>query len=65
MLGEVSLYQGKWTEAIGYFHQVERLGFIICYSTNADNFKLANENSPESIFEIQHRPIRTHLPAVR
>jgi len=54
MLGKVSLYQGKWTEAIGYFHQVEALGIYHLLLNYADNFKLANENSAESIFEIQH-----------
>jgi hypothetical protein len=54
MLGKVSLYQGKWTAAIGNFQQVEALGLYRLLPDYADNFKLANENSSESIFEIQH-----------
>lgn len=54
MLGKVSLYQQKWSAAIGYFHQLEAIGSYRLLANYADNFKLANENSPESIFEIQH-----------
>lgn len=53
MLGKVSLYQQNWTMAIGYFQQVENLGIYGLLPNYADNFKLANENSRESIFEIQ------------
>lgn len=53
MLGKVSLFQQKWTEATGYFQQVEALGIYSLLPDYADNFKLANENSSESIFEIQ------------
>jgi tetratricopeptide (TPR) repeat protein len=53
MLGKASLYQQKWAEAIGYFQQVEDLGIYSLLPNYADNFKLAHENSPESIFEIQ------------
>jgi starch-binding outer membrane protein, SusD/RagB family len=54
MLGKVSLYQQKWSEAIGYFQQVETQGIYHLLPNYADNFKLAFENSSESIFEIQH-----------
>jgi len=54
MLGKVSLYQQKWSEALGYFHQVENLGIYGLLPNYSDNFKLAFENSQESIFEIQH-----------
>ncbi len=54
MLGKVSLYQQKWSEALGYFHQMEQLGIYGLLPNFADNFKLAFENSKESIFEIQH-----------
>ncbi len=54
MLGKVNLYQEKWSAAIGYFQQVEALGIYSLLPNYADNFKLANENSTESIFEIQH-----------
>ena len=54
MLGKASLYQQKWTEAIGYFQQVDDLGIYSLLPNYADNFKLAFENSSESVFEIQH-----------
>ncbi len=54
MLGKVSLYQQKWSEAINYFHQVENLGEYGLLPHYADLFKLEFENNKESIFEIQH-----------
>jgi Ca2+-binding RTX toxin-like protein len=54
MLGKVSLYQEKWIAALDYFHQVEKLGIYGLLPGYANNFKLAYENSKESIFEIQH-----------
>lgn len=54
MLGKVSLYQQKWSEAINYFHMVENLGEYGLLPEYADLFKLEFENSRESIFEIQH-----------
>jgi len=54
MLGKVNLYQQKWSAAIGYFQQVEALGIYRLLPDYADIFKLAKENSSESIFEIQH-----------
>ncbi len=54
MLGKVNLYQAKWSTALSYFQQVEALGIYHLLPNYADNFKLAYENSSESIFEIQH-----------
>ncbi len=54
MLGKVNLYQEKWLTAISYFQQVEALGLYSLLPDYADNFRLAHENSSESIFEIQH-----------
>lgn len=54
MLGKVNLYQEKWSAAIGYFQQAESLGKYKLLTNYADNFRLSNENSSESIFEIQH-----------
>lgn len=53
MLGKVSLYQQKWTEAISYFQQLDNLHIYGLLPNYADNFKLAFENSKESVFEIQ------------
>ena len=54
MLGKASLYQQQWAAASGYFQQVEALGIYSMLTDYANNFKLAYENSSESIFEIQH-----------
>ncbi|MBC8004931.1 MAG: RagB/SusD family nutrient uptake outer membrane protein [Verrucomicrobia bacterium] len=54
MLGKVSLYQQKWAEAINYFQQLDNLGIYGLLPSYADNFKLAFENSKESVIEIQH-----------
>lgn len=54
MLGKVSLYREQWNEAINWFHQLENLGIYGLLPDYADNFKLAFENSRESVFEIQH-----------
>ncbi|MDP2335522.1 MAG: RagB/SusD family nutrient uptake outer membrane protein [Bacteroidota bacterium] len=54
MLGKASLFQQKWAAAITYFKQVEDLGIYSLLPVYANNFKLAYENSSESIFEIQH-----------
>ena len=54
LLGKANLYQQKWSAALGYFQQVDALGIYRLLPNYADNFKLAYENSPESIFEIQH-----------
>jgi len=54
MLGKVNLYQQKWSSALGYFQQVEAMGIYRLLPQYSDNFKQANENSSESVFEIQH-----------
>jgi len=54
LLGKANLYQEKWAAAIANFHQLEGLGLYKLLPKYADNFKLINENSKESIFEIQH-----------
>ncbi len=54
MLGKVALYREQWNDAINFFHQLENTGEYGLLPDYADNFKLAFENSKESIFEIQH-----------
>lgn len=54
MLGKVSLFQQKWAAATTYFQQVEDLKIYSLLPDYSSNFKLAHENSSESIFEIQH-----------
>ena len=53
MLGKVNLFQQKWSQAIGFFQQVEALGIYGLLPQYSDNFNLAHENSNESVFEIQ------------
>jgi len=54
MLGKANLFQQNWIAASGYFQQVDALGIYKLLPDYTDNFKLAFENSSESIFEIQH-----------
>jgi hypothetical protein len=54
MLGKANLYQEKWSAALASFQQVDALGIYRLLPDFADNFKLKNENSSESVFEIQH-----------
>ncbi len=54
MLGKVSLFQGKWAAALGFFQQLDNLGIYGLLPNYANNFKLTYENSKESVFEIQH-----------
>jgi hypothetical protein len=54
LLGKVNLYEGKWSNSITCFQQVEALGIYRLLPDYADIFRLKNENSTESIFEIQH-----------
>ncbi len=53
-LGKIHLHQGEWTEALGYLRTViegsHRYGLIDEY---ADNFRLAGDNSDESLLAIQ------------
>lgn len=54
MLGKANLYEQNWQAALSSFQQVEALGIYGLLPDYAGLFKLANENSIESIFEIQH-----------
>jgi len=55
MLGKANLYQQNWAAASGFFQQVDAFGIYKLLPDYADNFKLAFENSSESVFEIQHK----------
>jgi len=52
-LGKVHLYQGEWSEALGLLNTVINLGPYALEAEYVDNFRLAGDNSPESIFAIQ------------
>lgn len=54
LLGKACLYQGKWQEAVNYFHQLEATGEYGLLENYADNFKVSHKNSKEAVFEIQH-----------
>ena len=54
LLGKASLYQGRWQEAVNYFHQLESSGHYGLLDNYADNFKVDFKNSKESVFEIGH-----------
>ena len=54
MLGKASLYEQKWAAAIAWFQQVEDLGIYSLLPDYANNFKLAYNNSSESVFAVQH-----------
>ncbi|GAB1307858.1 RagB/SusD family nutrient uptake outer membrane protein [Urechidicola sp. KH5] len=52
-LGKVHLFQGEYTEALGYLTTVINLGPYQLLTEYADNFRLAGDNSSESVFAIQ------------
>lgn len=50
---KVHLFQSEWGEALGLFNQVINSGVYSLLPEFLDNFSLAGDNSPESIFAIQ------------
>lgn len=52
MHAKVALYQKKWADVLTYTNQVIALGYNL-FPNFEQEFRLANENSTESIFEIQ------------
>ncbi len=54
MLGKINIYQENWAVAIDYFHEMEALEEYNLLPDYASVFTLENENSSESIVEIQH-----------
>lgn len=53
MLAKVHLTLGHYQEAVNYAAKVEELGYAL-NENYADNFNYHNENSKESIFEVQY-----------
>ena len=49
---KVAMYQKKWADVLSYTTQVMGLGYSL-YSNYEQLFRTANENSTESVFEIQ------------
>ena len=49
---KVALYQKKWTDVLNYTNQVMGLGYTL-FPNYEQQFRIANENNSESIFEIQ------------
>ncbi|HHC79544.1 MAG TPA: RagB/SusD family nutrient uptake outer membrane protein [Flavobacteriia bacterium] len=52
-LGKVKLYQSKWGEALTLLNEVINSGNYSLIPEFADNFRLAGDNSSESLFAIQ------------
>ena len=52
-LGKTKLYQSKWSEALTLFNEVIGSGKYALNAEFVDNFRLAGDNSAESIFAIQ------------
>lgn len=52
LLAKVSMYQQKWSNVLNYTNQVMALGYSLLPNYEKV-FRLENENSSESIFEIQ------------
>lgn len=55
---KVAMYQGKWSDVKNYTDQVIGLGIYALFPNFEQLFRIANENSSESIFEIQAK----HIP---
>ncbi|OKS86954.1 RagB/SusD family nutrient uptake outer membrane protein [Mucilaginibacter polytrichastri] len=49
---KVAMYQKKWTDVFAYTNQVMALGYSL-FPNFEQEFRIANENSSESVFEIQ------------
>jgi hypothetical protein len=49
---KVAMYQKKWSDVLTYTNQVMALGYSL-YPNFEQLFRIANENSTESVFEIQ------------
>jgi hypothetical protein len=59
---KVALYQKKWTDVLTYSNQVIGLGYSLV-SDFEQEFRTNNENSSESIFEIQAELVPGNGPA--
>ncbi|HEY4150675.1 MAG TPA: RagB/SusD family nutrient uptake outer membrane protein [Chitinophagaceae bacterium] len=55
---KVAMYQKKWTDVLNYTNQVMGLGYAL-FPNFEQQFRIANENNSEEIFEIQC----TYLPS--
>ena len=53
-LGKAYLYQSNWSQALGLFNEVINSGNYALNDEFVDNFRLAGDNSIESIFSIQY-----------
>ncbi|HEY6902629.1 MAG TPA: RagB/SusD family nutrient uptake outer membrane protein [Puia sp.] len=50
---KVALYQKKWADVLTYTNQVIGLGVYTLFPNYYQQFRIANENNSESVFEIQ------------
>lgn len=53
---KVAMYQKKWTDVLNYTNQVMGLGYAL-FPNYEQLFRVPNENSSESIFEVQAQMI--------
>jgi hypothetical protein len=53
-LAKVKLFQSQWSEALSLFNEVITSGNYSLLPEFRDNFRLAGDNSVESVFSIQH-----------
>jgi starch-binding outer membrane protein, SusD/RagB family len=59
---KVTMYQGKWQQTLDLTNQVMGLGYTL-FPSYEQQFRVANENNSESIFEIQCALIPDNSPA--
>ncbi|WP_242691756.1 RagB/SusD family nutrient uptake outer membrane protein [Desertivirga arenae] len=59
---KVAMYQQKWSDVLSYTNQVMGMGYSLV-SDFEKEFRLENENSTESIFEIQSALVVGNAPA--
>jgi len=50
---KVAIYQKKWADVVNYTNQVITSGVYTLFSNYYQQFRIANENNSESVFEIQ------------
>lgn len=63
MHAKVSMYQGKWQQVFDLTNQVINSGQYALFADYQALFRVANENSTESIFEIQNELIPSNKDA--
>lgn len=60
---KVSMYQAKWQQVLDLTNQVIALGQYSLFNNFEQLFRIANENSSESVFEIQNELVPSNAAA--